>query len=179
MLDEAPSEPVHQLVDALRSPTPVRPYQELLQVIAGSFIPTKISEGTFIDDHPYTFLSEGCAIVADHCFWIVERHQNRRGHMKIAAPEEVQLALRLAIQAYRSQRQEALLEAIVQEFPEADVVSLSLSERLTISHAWETGEFSVDALDPSNARDKRVLELGTKIIALVEQYRLPKEVQFA
>ncbi|KAG8867627.1 hypothetical protein FRB98_004082, partial [Tulasnella sp. 332] len=151
--DEAPSETVRQLVDALQAPTPVRPYQELLQVIAG------------------------CAIVADHCFWIIERYKDKRTGTIKTAPEEVRIGLLLAIQAYQSQRQEALLEAIVQDFPEADVVSLSLSERLTISHAWETGEFSVDALDPSNARDKRVLELGTKIIALVKQYRLSKEVQ--
>ncbi|KAG8870606.1 hypothetical protein FRB97_009591, partial [Tulasnella sp. 331] len=175
--DEAPSETVRQLVDALQAPTPVRPYQELLQVIAGSLMPTRISKGPFIDNHPYTCLSEGCAIVADHCFWIIERYKDKRTGTIKTAPEEVRIGLLLAIQAYQSQRQEALLEAIVQDFPEADVVSLSLSERLTISHAWETGEFSVDALDPSNARDKRVLELGTKIIALVKQYRLSKEVQ--
>ncbi|KAG8870731.1 hypothetical protein FRB98_001382 [Tulasnella sp. 332] len=143
-------------------------------------MPTGIPKGKFIDDRPYICLSEGCAIVADHCFWIIKRHTNKRtGTIKIAAPEEVQLALRLAIQAYQSQRQEALLEAIVQDFSEADMVSLSLSERLTVSHAWEGGDFSVNALDPSNARDKRVLELGTKLIALVKQYRLPKEAQSA
>ncbi|KAG8843540.1 hypothetical protein FRB96_003931 [Tulasnella sp. 330] len=178
MPDETPSEPVRQLVDALRSPTPVRPYQELLQVIAGSFMPTRISKGTFIDDRPYICLSEGCAIVADHCFWVIERHTNERtGSIKTATAEEVQRALRLAIQAYQSQRQKALLEAIVQDFPEPDTVSLSLSERLTVSHAWERGELNVGALDPSNARDKRVLELGTKLIDLVKEYRLPKEVQ--
>lgn len=109
--------------------------------------------------------------MADHCFWITERHENKTYH-PIAAEEELRVALQSAIQAYRSQRQEALVEAIVKEFPKADAVSLSLSERMTSSNALENGVLEIRALEPGNARDKRVLELGAKVIDLVVRHRL-------
>ncbi|KAG9026116.1 hypothetical protein FRB95_009369 [Tulasnella sp. JGI-2019a] len=71
--------------------------------------------------------------------------------------------LQSAIQIYRSQRQEAVMEAIVDGFPEPDILSLSVVSRLK--------------LDLGKGRDRKESNLSERILQLVLKHRLPIPLQ--
>ncbi|KAG8883066.1 hypothetical protein FRB98_003332 [Tulasnella sp. 332] len=98
-----------------------------------------------------------CALVADHCFWITDRDANDR-----TSSGSIQRGLKLAMKAYRDDRQEAVMGAVVEAFPGAD--SLSLQSFRKGKHA-------------AAARETKESELSEKLLAVVMQYRLSKKLQ--
>ncbi|KAG9024186.1 hypothetical protein FRB95_011970 [Tulasnella sp. JGI-2019a] len=98
----------------------------------------------------------GTAIVADYCFWTMDRDAKDED---IGYKVNLDDGLQSAIQTYRSQRQEAVMEAIVEDFPEPDVLSLSVVSRLK--------------LDLGKGRNKKESDLSERMLQLVLKYRLP------
>ncbi|KAG8993553.1 hypothetical protein FRB95_014273 [Tulasnella sp. JGI-2019a] len=105
----------------------------------------------------------GTIIVADHCFWTMDRDAtNQKDDFKVNW-KNMNDGLQSTIQIYLSQRQEAVMEAIVEGFPEPDILSLSVMSRLK--------------LDQGKERDKKESDLTEELLKLVLKYRLPMPLQ--
>ncbi|KAG9002167.1 hypothetical protein FRB93_011793 [Tulasnella sp. JGI-2019a] len=76
-------------------------------------------------------------------------------------PEDLVAAFQSAMEAYRSQRQEAIVNVISDVFSGADILSLSLQEKINLS----------------KARDKKAKELMEKMFIVVTRYCLPRRAQ--
>ncbi|KAG8888889.1 hypothetical protein FRB98_006554 [Tulasnella sp. 332] len=113
-------------------PTKLFPSQDLLQTIAG------------------------CAIVADHCFWMTERTDNVK--LLPIPKENLEIGLQTALQAYKSHHQ-SIVDAVVEAFPEKDTLSVPLMERITLK-----------------PKDPRVKELSGKLIRLVLTHHMPRKL---
>ncbi|KAG8860344.1 hypothetical protein FRB96_003993 [Tulasnella sp. 330] len=113
-------------------PTKLFPSQDLLQTIAG------------------------CAIVADHCFWMTERTDNVK--LLPIPKENLEIGLQTALQAYKSHHQ-SIVDAVVEAFPEKDTLSVPLMERINLK-----------------PKDPRVKELSGKLIRLVLTHHMPRKL---
>ncbi|KAG9002163.1 hypothetical protein FRB95_012590 [Tulasnella sp. JGI-2019a] len=71
--------------------------------------------------------------------------------------KELEIGVQSALQAYRSRHQALIVNAIVEAFPEKDVLSLPVLERMHLK-----------------AREKSLEELGEKLTLLVLQNLMPR-----
>jgi len=98
----------------------------------------------------------GCAIVADHCFWMTYRNDNIK-YNPIPA-ENLEIGVQVALQAYKSHHQ-LIVDAIVEAFPEKDALSVPLMERINLK-----------------SKGPRVEELGLKLSHLVLTHRMLRKL---
>ncbi|KAG9018420.1 hypothetical protein FRB93_000123 [Tulasnella sp. JGI-2019a] len=130
---------------ALQNPDPIQKiqYQHLLQLIAG------------------------CAIVADHCFWITERgEKDNRTDLR-----SIQDGVELAIKTYQCYRQEAVTNAIVEAFPEPDLLPLSKDARKSLDEGMGKNK------KESEFSKKINKELSERLLTVVLRHCLPKVPQ--
>ncbi|KAG9038098.1 hypothetical protein FRB95_003026 [Tulasnella sp. JGI-2019a] len=109
---------------------------------------------------------KGCAIVADHCFWITNRDNDNA-----ASHRDLENGVQSAIQAYRSRHEKAVGEAILEAFSEPNLLSLSRSARNNLVEGKEKDKKETEFSKELNK------ELSERLLNVILQHCLPKVIQ--
>ncbi|KAG9008251.1 hypothetical protein FRB94_013611 [Tulasnella sp. JGI-2019a] len=109
-------------------------------------------------------LIAGCIIVADHCFWITERDADKK-----TTRSNLQQNLKTALRSYKAIRQEAVMDAIIEAFPETDLLSLNLSLAARMNLDRGKGK--------EREIDRKATDLNKSLAGIVMQYRILMQVQ--